>query len=143
MFNYVNVDIPDNYLPSTKLAPYCYHAMFANSYDRKRTMSILPATKLATHCYDTMFINNEKITEAPILPAETLVNNCYTRMFWGCSSLSKVIAKFTTTPSSTYTNNWLSDIIATFYKNPNATWDQTISRSNSTVPSMWTITDIP
>ena len=143
MFNYVNVDIPDNYLPSTKLAPYCYHAMFANSYNRKRTMSILPATKLAISCYDTMFINNDNITEAPILPAETLVNDCYTRMFWGCDSLSKVIAKFTTTPSSSYTYNWLNDITATFYKNPNATWDQTISRSNSTVPSTWTITDIP
>ena len=106
-------------------------------------MSILPATKLATRCYDTMFTNNNNITEAPILPAETLVNNCYTRMFWGCDSLSKVIAKFTTKPSSRYTSNWLSDITATFYKNPNATWDKTISRSNSTVPSKWTITDIP
>lgn len=143
MFNYVYADIPDNYLPSTKLAPYCYYKMFANGYGRKKTMDILPATNLALNCYDSMFFNNEKITEAPILPAETLVKKCYNDMFWGCSSLSKVIAKFTTTPSSTYTYNWLDDITATFYKNPNATWDQTISRSNSTVPSKCTITDIP
>ena len=143
MFNYVDADIPDNYLPSTQLAPYCYYSMFANGYDRKRTMFILPATTLAEHCYDTMFINNDKITEAPILPAETLVNNCYRSMLWGCTSLSKVIAKFTTTPSSSYTSDWLSDSKSTFYKNPNATWDKTISRSNSTVPSTWTITDIP
>ena len=57
--------------------------------------------------------------------------------------MSKVIAKFTTTPSSSYTSDWLSDSKSTFYKNPNATWDKTISRSNSTVPSTWTITDIP
>lgn len=106
-------------------------------------MDILPATTLAAHCYDTMFINNARITEAPILPAETLVDNCYRYMLWGCSALSKVIAKFTTTPSSSYTYNWLSDSTSNFYKNPNATWDQTISRSNSTVPDKWTITDIP
>lgn len=143
MFNYVDANIPDNYLPSTQLAPYCYAAMFANSFDRTKTMSILPATTLASHCYDTMFINNRSITEAPILPAETLVDNCYSYMLYGCDKLSKVVAKFTTTPSSSYTYNWLSNNTATFYKNPNATWDQTISRGSSTVPDMWTITDIP
>ena len=143
MFNYVDADIPDNYLPSTQLAPYCYYRMFAYCSNRTKTMDILPATKLSRSCYDGMFFNNEKITEAPILPAETLTRKCYNEMFWGCSSLSKVIAKFKSTPSSTYTHDWLSDITATFYKNPNATWDQTISRNNSTVPSKWTITDIP
>ena len=143
MFNYVNANIPDNYLPSTQLAPYCYCAMFANSYNRKKTMDILPATTLASHCYDTMFINNDSITEAPILPAETLIDNSYSYILFGCNNLSKVVAKFTTTPSSSYTYNWLPNITATFYKNPNATWDQTISRGSSTVPSNWTITDIP
>ena len=143
MFNYVNTSIPDNYLPSTQLAPYCYAAMFANAYYREKTMSILPATTLASHCYDTMFINNDSITEAPILPAETLVYNSYSYILFGCNKLSKVVAKFTTTPSSSYTYNWLPNITATFYKNPNATWDQEISRNNSTVPSNWTITDIP
>ena len=143
MFNYVNASIPDNYLQSTQLAPYCYAAMFANAYYRKKTMSILPATTLASHCYDTMFINNDSITEAPILPAETLVDNSYSYILFGCNNLSKVVAKFTTTPSSSYTYNWLPNITATFYKNPNATWDQEISRNNSTVPANWTITDIP
>ena len=64
-------------------------------------------------------------------------------MLYGCRNLSKVVAKFTTTPSSSYTYNWLSNNTATFYKNPNATWDQTISRGSSTVPDNWTITDIP
>lgn len=143
MFNYVNANIPDNYLPSTQLAPYCYAAMFANAFSRTKTMDILPATILESHCYDTMFINNFTITEAPILPADILVDNCYTYTLYGCNNLSKVVAKFTTTPSSSYTYNWLSDITATFYKNPNATWDQTISRNTSTVPANWTITDIP
>lgn len=143
MFNYVNASIPDNYLPSTQLAPYCYAAMFANAFRRTKTMSILPATTLASHCYDNMFINNNNITEAPVLPAETLVDNCYSYMLYGCRNLSKVVAKFTTTPSSSYTYNWLSNNTATFYKNPNATWDQTISRGSSTVPDNWTITDIP
>lgn len=143
MFNYVDANIPDNYLPSTQLAPYCYYAMFANARGRTKTMSILPATTLASHCYDTMFINNSSITEAPILPAETLIDNCYRNMLLGCDALSKVVAKFTTTPSSSYTYNWLSNNTATFYKNPNATWDQTISRGSSTVPDKWTITDIP
>lgn len=144
MFNYVDVDIPDNYLPSTQLAPYCYNMMFANSYNRKRTMSILPAKKLAGSCYNKMFYGNKKITEAPILPAETLTRTCYNYMFYECSSLSKVIAKFTTNNPNTYIYNWLKDVASTgtFYKNPNATWDQTITKGDDTVPSGWTITTL-
>ena len=41
------------------------------------------------------------------------------------------------------TLNWLGGVASTgtFYKNPDATWVKTITRSPSTVPSTWTITN--
>ena len=145
MYNYCNANIPDNYLPSTQLAPYCYYAMFANARSRTQAMLVLPATTLAAHCYDTMFINNSAMVNAPVLPAETLVSSCYDYMFQSCSNIKDITALFTTNPGTSYTTNWLSytayNTTGTFHRNPNATWDDTISRGGSTVPSNWNIVD--
>ena len=142
MFNYVGLSVPENYLPSTQLAPYCYYAMFANA-DKSSVMSVLPATTLASHCYDTMFINNGNLRNAPALPATTLVDHCYDSMFQNCSNLNNITALFTTTPSPSYCSGWVSGVSSTgtFHKNPNATWDQSITRGTSTVPTNWTIDD--
>ena len=45
---------------------------------------------------------------------------------------------FTTTPSSTYTQNWVSGVASTgtFVKNSAATWDVT---GTSGIPSGWTV----
>jgi hypothetical protein len=73
------------------------------------------------------------------LPAMMLISSCYGYMFYNCSNLSYVRAKFTTTPSTTYTNNWLYGVAKSgkFVKNFQATWDVTGVHG---IPSGWTIT---
>jgi hypothetical protein len=59
-------------------------------------------------------------------------------MFNGCSSLTYIKAMFTTTPSSTYTNNWVLGVTSTgtFVKNSEASWTNT---GNSGIPINWTV----
>ena len=85
-----------------------------------------------------MFQNCTSLTTAPELPATTLVQYCYQYMFGGCSNLNYIKAMFTTTPSATYTYNWVSGVAAsgTFVKNSAATWD--VSGTNG-VPTGWTV----
>ena len=78
------------------------------------------------------------ITTSPDLPALTLENYCYHYMFRNCSSLNRVKALFTTTPSSSFTYNWLSNVASTgtFIKNANATWTTTGANG---IPTGWTV----
>lgn len=126
-------------LPATTLAIYCYAYMFYGCTSLT-TAPELPATTLAEQCYRSMFEGCTSLTTAPELPATTLVSNCYNAMFSGCSSLNYIKAFFTTTPSLSYTRNWVSDVAATgtFVKNANATWD--VSGVNG-VPTGWTLFD--
>ena len=98
----------------------------------------LPVTTLKTACYKQMFEGCSKITTAPDLNATTLVSQCYTYMFRNCSSLNYIKAMFTTTPGTSYTNNWVSGVAAsgTFVKNSAATWTDT---GVSAVPTGWTV----
>ena len=158
--------IPSGLLPATSLAPYCYAEMFdrcgvtslpsgllpATTLDEKCyfamfyyckslvtiSSNLLPATTLKNYCYHAMFVGCTEITTAPNLPATKLINNCYRTMFSGCTKLNYIKAMFTTTPSSSYTYNWVSNVASsgTFVKNSAATWSVT---GNSGVPSGWTV----
>ena len=63
---------------------------------------------------------------------------CYKSMFYGCSSLNYIKALFTTTPSTTYTVNWVTGVAATgtFVKNRKATWTTT---GDNGIPLGWTV----
>ena len=124
-------------LPATDLAPYCYASMFMVC-TTITSAPTLPATKLQAYCYERMFVDCTNITSAPALPAPTLVSHFYEMMFNGCSSLNYIKALFTTTPSSTYTENWVRDVAATgtFVKSSSAKWKVTGNRG---VPSGWSI----
>ena len=124
-------------LPATTLASNCYGYMFYGC-TALTTAPELHATTLASNCYWYMFQNCTSLTTAPVLPAKTLANNCYAGMFWNCSNLNYIKAMFTTTPSSTYTGNWVSGVSSagTFVKNSAATWNVT---GNNGVPSGWTV----
>lgn len=124
-------------LPATTLATRCYQYMFYGCTSLT-TAPELPATTLANVCYGRMFSGCTSLTSAPELPATTLVNDCYYYMFYGCEKLNYIKAMFTTTPSSTYTNNWVNGVAAsgTFVKNSAATWDVTGVYG---VPSGWTV----
>ena len=99
----------------------------------------LSATTLAQSCYEHMFQGCTSLTTAPsILPATTLANYCYGRMFDGCTSLNYIKAMFTTTPSTTYTSNWVSGVATngTFVKNSAALWTTTGVHG---IPEGWSI----
>ena len=124
-------------LPAMDMAPYCYGAMFQNCTSLT-TAPELPAITLSRNCYSQMFYRCTSLMIAPILSAEVLVSQCYHQMFYKCSNLNYVKALFTTTPSSTYTSNWLSEVSSTgtFVKNSAATWN-VINASG--IPNGWTI----
>ena len=98
----------------------------------------LPAETLAQMCYNSMFMSCTNLTTAPVLPAITLTNYCYTQMFYNCTKLNYIKAMFTTTPSNTYTQNWVKGVASsgTFVKNRAATWNVT---GVNGVPTGWTI----
>lgn len=124
-------------LPATTLKVYCYQSMF-RFCTSLTTAPVLPATTLANYCYSSMFNNCASLTTAPELPATTLVNNCYSSMFMGCTNLNYIKAMFTTTPSSSYMNNWVYYVASTgtFVKNSAATWNVT---GVNGIPSGWTV----
>ena len=125
-------------LNATSLKTYCYAYMFYGCTSLT-TAPVLSATTLATYCYSNMFRGCTSLTTAPDLPAKTLVSGCYNYMFYGCSSLNYIKALFTTTPSNSYTNNWVNGVAATgtFRKYSDATWN--VSGVNG-VPTGWNIT---
>ena len=124
-------------LPATALEEYCYGYMF-DGCTSLTTAPELPATTLTKTCYESMFQGCTSLVNAPALPATTLVTNCYYQMFKGCTNLNYIKAMFTTTPSTSYTNNWVSGVSATgtFVKNASATWTTT---GVNGVPNGWTV----
>ena len=124
-------------LSATSLAEGCYASMF-QSCTSLTTAPALPATTLANYCYHFMFGSCTSLTTAPELPATTLAESCYEYMFQGCTNLNYIKAMFTTEPSTTYTNNWVSGISSTgtFVKNSVATWNVT---GVNGIPIGWTV----
>jgi hypothetical protein len=124
-------------LPATTLVDYCYSYMFQGCTGLV-TAPELPATTLTNNCYNRMFNGCTSLTTAPVLPATTLASSCYGNMFRNCTSLNYIKAMFTTTPSATYTSNWVNGVAATgtFVKNSAAQWD--VSGANG-VPTGWTV----
>lgn len=126
-------------LPATTLAGACYSDMFAYCSNLTKAPT-LPATTLAVRCYDFMFQGCTSLTAAPELPATTLAENCYRYMFENCRNINYIKAMFTTTPSTTYTSNWVSGVASsgTFVKNASAAWDVT---GVNGIPTGWTVID--
>lgn len=129
-------------LPAVELAQGCYTAMFYRC-ESLVSAPALPATTLKSQCYGSsthggMFAYCISLVNAPELPATFLQNQCYHQMFFGCSNLKYIKAMFTTTPSTSYTNSWLSGVAATgtFVKNAEATWDVT---GVNGIPEGWTV----
>lgn len=137
MFNHGGlVEAPE--LPSMSLATECYLGMLYDCQSLIKAQEILPATTLATGCYKYMFKLSNLLEKAPELPAITLVSQCYYQMFQTCSKLNYIKALFTTTPSNTYTNSWVSGVSSTgtYVKNAAATYTTT---GTSAIPSGWTV----
>lgn len=88
-----------------------------------------------------MFYNCINMSSAPELPATTLVKGCYDYMFSNCAKINYIKAMFTTTPSSTYTREWVKGVASTgtFVKNSAATWS---NLGYDAVPTGWTIQNV-
>ena len=124
-------------LPARMLADSCYFNMFRYCTSLT-TAPELPSIKLGRSCYTGMFQDCTNLTTAPVLPAIVLAEYCYNIMFYGCSNLNYIKAMFTTTPSTSYTKNWVSGVSSTgtFVKNSAATWN--VSGANG-IPNDWTV----
>lgn len=124
-------------LTSTTLTERCYYGMFAGCASLTSAPQ-LPATTLATTCYANMFRGCTSLTTAPVLPAKTLVSQCYNNIFTNCSSLNYIKAMFTTTPSTSYTSNWVQGVASsgTYVKNSSASYT---TRGTSAIPNNWTV----
>lgn len=129
------VTAPD--LPAITLTGTSYMAMFRGCTNLVNIPETLPATTLIGSCYREMFYNCKKITTAPVLPAITLSSQCYEQMFYYCSSLNYIKAMFTTTPSTSYTRDWVYGVSSsgTFVKNSAAEWN--VNGTNG-IPNGWT-----
>ena len=124
-------------LPATTLITSCYTSMFQGCISLT-TAPALPATTLSNYCYSGMFKGCSSLITAPVLPATTLVNQCYRYMFQNCTNLNYIKAMFTTTPSTSYTSNWVGGVASsgTFVKNSVAQWNVTGADG---VPTGWTV----
>lgn len=122
-------------LSMTTLGTYCCREMFYGC-TRLITIPILPATTLANYCYHKMFYGCSRMASSPVLPAKTLVTGCYQYMFQNCTTLKKITALFTTTPTSSHTQSWVSGVASNgiFLKGRGATWNV---RGASGVPTNW------
>lgn len=124
-------------LPATTAVGNCYREMFSGC---KALVNppIIKATNTASTCYTSMFESCIMLEEAPELVAETLTTSCYYMMFYLCSKLNYIKALFTTTPSTSYTQYWVTSVASTgiFVKNINATWTTT---GTSGAPTNWTV----
>lgn len=125
--------------PNALIIPknHCYTSIF-NGCASLTTAPELPATTLVDGCYAYMFYGCTNLTSAPELPATTLASNCYSYMFRNCASLNYIKAMFTTTPSSTYTQNWVNSVASNgiFVKNSAAQWNVTGVHG---IPTGWTV----
>lgn len=99
-----------------------------------------PQDKSLNYDYEfvDLFYNCKSLVTAPELSATELKFKCFHYTFDGCSNLKYIKAMFTTTPSSTYTQNWVNGVASTgtFVKNKDATWDVT---SVNGIPTGWTV----
>jgi hypothetical protein len=90
----------------------------------------------------TMFSGCTSLQKTPIIKSN-LAQSSARHAFLTCNQLTNIKYLGTTTPSSTNSLGWLpSGCTATFYMNQNATWDQSVTRDESGVPSGCTITKI-
>lgn len=130
------VDAPT--LPATTLQGHCYRYMFYGCSSLVNAPA-LPAKEVINYCYYAMFSGCSSMKKAPVLPATTLVSQCYTQMFYNCKKLNYIKAMFTTTPSTSYTNNWVYGVASTgtFIRSASAYWDLVIAAY--CIPSGWTV----
>ena len=101
---------------------------------------IIIGTASGSGCMDSMFYGCTNLVNGPKLFSLTLGSNAYKNMFRSCSKLNYIEAYFTTTPSTSYTSNWMYGVqttSGTFIKNSSATWNVT---GVNGVPTNWTKT---
>lgn len=138
--------VPSGLLPATNLKNYCYQLMFYECKNLKSADIELPATTVNKNgVYSRMFFNCTNLTDSPIIKATSVSgNDAFYEMFYGCGKMKYLVCDMLNEPSSSISSNWLKGVASTgtFYKNPNATWDQTITKGNDTVPTGWNITTL-
>lgn len=166
-------DISDLELPATTLTRGCYSLMFQDCSGITDASFTLPAKLGDSNIYSAMFRRCTSLTEppviamidlkagkqyqmnsmfegctslthSPVLRSQVLRNYCYDSMFKNCSSLMTITALFKTSPSTSYTKDWVNGVPmqtgnpGTYYKNPSATYT---TRGFYAIPTYWHVED--
>ena len=93
---------------------------------------------------NSMFEDCTSLTHSPVLRSQVLRSYCYDSMFKNCSSLMTITALFKTSPSTSYTKDWVNGVPmqtgnpGTYYKNPSATYT---TRGFYAIPTYWHVED--
>lgn len=89
--------------------------------------------------YYHLFDGCSNIEKSPVIQLETFnIRDIMGYMFQNCSKLNHITAMLLTTPSFSFTSNWVNGVAAsgTFVKNKDATWDVT---GKNGIPTGWTV----
>lgn len=140
---------------SSTLSNYQFANLFLNDVNLINvSTTLLPFTTLKTHCYYQMFRGCVNLESTPNLPALSLVSNCYSHIFYDCNNLHYISLMCTTTPSTTYMNNWIGSSSSSglsalplfdgiLYLNQNAQWNiEDITDIDTPYNYDWTIKKI-
>lgn len=121
-----------------ELLSYQFAYLFYKANIVSVSADFLPATKLAPYCYDSMFSECRSLVNAPELPATTLANRCYASMFKNCAKLNHIRMLATDISARNCLNNWVDGVSSsgTFVKSKDATWNVI---GVSGIPSNWKI----
>lgn len=126
-------------LPAMELAENCYWSMYQFCTALISVQEQLPAMELKTSCYSSMYNGCSILREGPKLPALKLVSSCYTYLYKNCYRINRIHAMFLTSPSSTYTKEWVINVPSsgTFIKNVDASWNNIFGTSY--IPNGWDV----
>lgn len=130
--------IPDDTLPATTAAAYCYSGMFGGSGITEVKDSAIALTTLAANCCQQMFYSCKSLTKAYTPTAAEPVTDCYNQMFNGCTNLAEVHCMLNVqNKQTTYTSNWLNGVAqtGTFYARSGSDW----ARNANGIPEGWTV----
>lgn len=125
---------------------YAFYRLFYNC-KHLITPPELPFTSLSVGCYYNMFMYCSDMTTAPHLPALVGVSNCYRQMFYNCSSLNEISVNLRSGYGSNATTNWVKNVPSNasgkFYKNPQATFWDSLTVGTNGIPTDWSVIDLP
>lgn len=136
------VDASELILPAIYLSRNCYVQMFFGCTLLEKAPQELPATTVTDinndyYCYNSMFGGCTALTKSPIIYFEDLsLNGACGGMFYNCPNISTITCLAEGNQSAYGLFDGVSSTTGTFYKHPNATYEE------GSIPEGWEVVNI-